>query len=259
MAAITYAQLAFGSIKPEQVPTELKGTYGYQAARIARMLSSSFLETTTGFKNLAKIGDSIGKGLKFAGKTVSPPVAAVFSACRSTKELLTARESYTKLKGVLNPVRQWSVWSNNTQISLPGQILAKGAEISNWAMSVCDTYTWLAKIGMVAQRAVVEKFFNIASTIYLAQSYQVEGAKWWTGHVVNPLNGKSIEFSNAQKVRSVFNLTVTTAYALVTAMSVAQMVGYVIPAASFYVFVSLSVAAVGTVAGHFWEELAIKQ
>ncbi|HNA62886.1 MAG TPA: hypothetical protein PKW79_07405 [Rhabdochlamydiaceae bacterium] len=125
-------------------------------------------------------------------------------------------------------------------------------------MSVCDTYTWLAKIGMVAQRAVVKKIFNIASTIYLAQSYQVEGAKWWTGHVVNPLNGKSTEFSGAQKVRSLFNLTVTTAYALVTAISVAQMVGYVIPPASFDIFASLSGAASFAVAGHFWEKLIIK-
>lgn len=159
----------------------------------------------------------------------------------------------------LDPAREWSVWSNNTKISLPGQVLAKGAEISNWVMSVCDTYTWLAKIGMVAQRAVVDKIFNIASTIYLAQSYQAEGAKWWTGLVVNPLNGTSTEFSGAHKVRSLFNLTVTTAYALVTAISVAQMVGYVIPAASFYIFASLSVAASGAVAGHFWEELMIKQ
>jgi len=259
MTSIAYVQFALGSIKPEQFPEELKDTYSYQAARIARMLSSYFLETTSGFKNLAKFGDSIGKGLKFADKTVSPPVAAIFSACRSTRDLLTARESYTKLKDVFKPVREWSVWSNNTKISLPGQVLAKGAEISNWVMSVCDTYTWLAKIGMVAQRAVVDKIFNIASTIYLAQSYQAEGAKWWTGHVVNPLSGESTEFSGAQKVRSLFNLTVTTAYALVTAISVAQMVGYVIPAASFYIFASLSVAASGAVAGHFWEELMIKQ
>lgn len=42
-----------------------------------------------------------------------------------------ARESYTKLKDVFKPTREWSVWSNNTKISLPGQVLAKGAEIGN--------------------------------------------------------------------------------------------------------------------------------
>ena len=251
-----YLQFAFGGIKPSDFPSELKNSYPYSAARTTRVIGSYFFGSVSGFKSFLKLGNLVNQGLKLAGRVVSPQAASFFSTCTLLKNFLTAGESYTALGQLKKPLRQFSVWGGSS--SQIGQALTKGAEVGAWIMPVCDTYTWFAKIGIFAERLIAGRIFHLASTVSLANSYQTEFAKWWTGQIIES-SGSSKQFTIAEKVKSFFNLMTTTSLAFVTAISVAEMAGCVIPSASLYIFASLSVAAVSKLAGHCWEELQIKE
>jgi hypothetical protein len=257
-----YLQLAAGSIKEADLPKGHAEGLVFQAARTVNVARDYFLVQVAGFKQAVKLPGvfEMYRSWKEMPIAAGTPVGALFSACDGAKKLIGLAEIGSKLQKVFKPMQEYSVLSDQkVKISSAEWALAKAAEVADWTMSFADSYKWLAKIGFVAARTwTMNVMFNVASVVFLAHTAKVEGAKWWTGKIVDPISGDNRNFESADKIKSLFFCVIIAAYAVLTTIAVAEMAGYTIASSSVLTFTCLGTAIVATIGAHFWEELVIK-
>lgn len=262
MGYVPYVQLACGSIKKQDFDKDfgnLVGGYCYSAARTANVGREYFLEKTSGLKQLAKIPGIIDMGYEWKMIPISSaPVKLFIEACGIVRKGITFTEIGTKLKGVLKPWNETSVFDDAEEASYFTIALAKGAEIADWTMSFAETHKWLAKIGFIASKAWMDTVFNVASAVFLVHNIKTEGAKWFTGQIIDPITGVSKDFEGVDKIKSIFVCCIIASYAGLTTMAFAQMAGYVIANEAFLTMAFFASATASTIASHFWEELMVK-
>lgn len=260
---VRYVQYAFGTIKEENLDKSLKENfYAYQAARVLNTAREYFFEKTAGLKQLAKIPSLIDMHNQWRGITIAnPSVKAFMATCQALRKILTLSESYTKLKGVVSNDPAHSVWEQAKEATTTQRWLARGAAIADWTMSSCESYKWLAKIGFVAARTWIDKVFNVASITFISHHAYTEGAKWWTGRMIDPMTGKETDFTweknKEAMVKSALMCTILAAYAGLTAISIAQMAGYQVANVAFLNFALFSTAVTATIGQHFWNVLVV--
>ena len=259
---LPYIQLATGNIKEVDLGKDYKEGLIFQAARIVNVGREYFLTQVAGFKQVVKIPGVVElyRSWKETPIVANTRLGALFAACEGAKRVVGLSEIGSKLKGVFKPIQGYSVLSDKkVVISSAEWALAKAAEVADWTMSFADSYKWLAKIGFVAARTwTMNVMFNVASVVFLAHTTKVEGAKWWTGKIVDPITGNSSDFKDVDKIKSLFICAIIASYAVLTTIAVAEMAGYVIASSAFLTFTCLGTAIAATIGAHFWEELVVK-
>ncbi|HNA62887.1 MAG TPA: hypothetical protein PKW79_07410 [Rhabdochlamydiaceae bacterium] len=257
---LPYIQLATGNIKEKDLGTGDNSGLIFQAARIVNVGREYFLTQVAGFKQLVKIPGFIELYRSWKGTPIvaNTPLGLLFAACDGAKKIVGLSEVWLKLKGVFKPMQGYSIFSDQkVAISSAEGAFIKAAEVAEWTMSFADSYKWLAKIGFVAARTwTMNVMFNVASVVSLAHNTKVEGAKWWTGKIVDPITGDSTDFKGVDKIKSLFSCAIIAACTVLTTISVAEMAGYVMASSAFLTFTCSGIATAATIGAHFWEKLA---
>lgn len=259
---LPYIQLATGNIKEADLGKDHNSGLIFQAARIVNVGREYFLTQVAGFKQLVKIPGFIELYRSWKGTPIvaNTPLGLLFAACDGAKKIVGLSEIGLNLKNVVKPMQQFSVlYAEKRNISSAEWALAKAAEVADWTMSVADSYKWLAKIGFVAARTwTMNVMFNVASVVSLVHRTKVEGAKWCTGKIVDPITGNSTDFKSVDKIKSLFICASLAACTVLTTIAVAEMAGYVIASSALLTFTCLGTAVAATIGAHFWEELVVK-
>jgi hypothetical protein len=254
-----YAQFALGGIQEDGLQYHLREGYFFQAARTMRVARDYFFEKTGGFKQLAKIPGVVEACLEWRGIVAIPSskLRTVFEACAAVKGVIFTGETISFLKGVSRPLDRYSVWSEKSEASWQEWALAKGADVADWTMALCDSHKWLAKIGFFTARTSADVVFNCASLVFSLYSAKTEAAKWMTGKVINPMTGVASDFTWSEKGKSMLSIALTVAYIAFTVISFAEMAKYRVAHAAFLNFALLTTEVVTTIGIHFWEELIL--
>lgn len=98
----------------------------------------------------------------------------------------------------------------------------------------------------------------VAGCVMSAQGYWEEGVKWQTGNIVRDEDGLVLKMLPEDKVYSCFKIAMLTAYFAITLLSLATLLGYVIPYALTATLALGCLATVSNILMSIWEKTFIE-